>query len=181
MASDGRRTPPARTRSVTLFWRNKARPRAAAPSRHQAYATPSTAAGSAAPSSASTKTSRPAARQESTRRRGSPPSPAMMPSLAAFGVSAGGLSDIRLLGLADGPARIGADKADDVVDRRQPGKALGGLTYPIAQGPRGMKQKLIGVAQPLNVLAAEAAALHADDVQTGQASAVAHYLAIGDN
>ena len=42
--------PPARTSSVTLFSRSKARPAAAAPMRHQACGTPCTVAGSAAPS-----------------------------------------------------------------------------------------------------------------------------------
>ena len=47
--------------------------------------------------------------------------------------------------------------------------------------PGRMEQKLIGVAQPLDVLAAETAALHADDVEPGEPGAVAHHLAIGDH
>ncbi len=76
---------------------------------------------------------------------------------------------------------IGADKADDVVDRGHPGKALGGLVDPVAQGSGRMEQKLVGIAQSLDVLAAEAAALHADDVEAGEPGAVADHLAIGNH
>ena len=76
---------------------------------------------------------------------------------------------------------FGADKGDDVVDRGDPGKALGGLVDPVAQRPGRVEQKLIGAAQALDVLAAEAAALHADDVEAGEPRAVADHLAVGDD
>src|SRR5215831_7041631 len=173
-ASEGRRTPPASTSSPTPFSRRIERPAAAAPIRHQACGTPSTVSGSAAPSRARTKTSRPAARQASMSRRGSPPSPATMPSLSA-------LSAISLLRLADGAARIGADEGDDVLGRADSGKSLGGLVDAVAQGPVGEEQKLVGVSQTLDVLAAEAAALNADDVEPGQPRPVAHHLAVRDH
>src|SRR5437667_5182483 len=154
--------PPASTSSVTWFSRNRARPVAAAPSRHQACGTPSTVAGSAAPSRARTKTSRPAARQHSTRRRGSSPQPAIIPSLSA----------ICPLGLTDGPARIGADEFDDVVDRPDPAETLRGFGDPVAQGPVSGEQKLVGIAQALDVLAAEAATLHPDNIEAIQPSPV---------
>src|SRR5947207_11769299 len=153
--SDGRRMPPARTSSVTLFSRNKARPAAAAPMRHQACGTPRTVSGSAAPSMASTKTSRPSARQHSTSRSGKPPPPATMPSLPA----------IRLFRLADRAARIRTDKIDDVVDRRDAAKTFGGFVHSIAQRAVRGKQEFIGVAQTENVFATEAAPLHADDIE----------------
>src|SRR6266446_1486317 len=153
-ASDGRLMPPANTSSVTLLSRNKARPAAAAPIRHHACGTSRTVAGSAAPSRARTKTSRPAARQDSTRRCGKPPPPATIPSLPA----------IRPLRLADGAARIGTNKIDDVVDRSDAAETLCGFIHPVAQSAAGREQKLIRVAQPLDILAAEATALHADDV-----------------
>src|SRR5271163_4413671 len=163
--------PPASTSSVTSFLRNRARPAAAAPSRHQACGTPSTVAGSAAPSRARTKTSRPAARQDSTRRRGSSPHPATIPSLSA----------IRPLRLTDGPARIGADEFDDVVDRPNSAEALRGLGHPVAERPVCGEQELVRVAQRLDILATDAAALHPDDIEPAQTSPVSHYLAVGDD
>src|SRR5207244_3730297 len=43
------------------------------------------------------------------------------------------------------------------------------------------EQELIGAAQPLYIVAAEAAALHADDVEPGQARPVADHHAIWDD
>src|SRR5437899_2188943 len=141
--------------------------------RHQACGTLPTAAGSAAPSSARTKTSRPAARQLAISWRGSPPLPAMMPSGPAL--ESPELSAIRPLRLADRTARIGADEGDDVIDRGDPAKPLGGLVDPVAECAVGREQELVGAAQPLDVLAAEAAALHADDVEAGQAGPIADH------
>ncbi len=76
---------------------------------------------------------------------------------------------------------FGADERDDVLDRGNAAKAFSGFGDPIAQCSIGKEQELIGVAQPLEVFAAEAAALHADDVEPGEAGAVAHDLAIGDD
>src|SRR6516164_2500848 len=153
--SDGRRTLPARTSSVTLFSRSKERPVTAAPMRHQACGTPRTVSGSAAPSRAKTKTSRPAARQDSTRRCGRRPSPATIPSLPV----------ICPFRLTDGAARVRADEVKDVVDRCDTTEALGSLVYTIAQGALRGEQELVGAPEPLNILATEAAALHADNVQ----------------
>src|SRR6202521_3206121 len=153
-SSEGRRMPPARTSSVTLFSRSKARPAAAAPMRHQACGTPRTVAASAAPSMATTKTSRPAARQHSIRRSGKPPPPATMPSLPA----------IRLFRLADCAARIRTNKIDDVVDRGDAAETFGGFVHPVAQRAAGGEQELIGVAQAQDIVTAEAAPLHADDI-----------------
>src|SRR6202521_249557 len=170
-ASDGRRMPPANTSSVTLLSRNRARPAAAAPMRHQACGTSDTVAGSADPSRARTKTSRPAARQDSTKRRGSPPLPATIPSLAF----------IRTLRLADGAARIGTNEIDDVVDRSDTGETLRGFGHAITQSAIGGEQELIGVAQPLNVLTTEPAALHTDDVEPVEPCPFPHHLPIGND
>src|SRR5262245_13417612 len=114
---------PANTSSQTLFSRNKESPAAAAPIRHQACGTSRTVSGSADPSRASTKTSRPVARQVSTRRRGRPPPPATIPSLFA----------IRPFRLANGAARIGADEFDNVVDRPDAAEAFCGLVDTLDQ------------------------------------------------
>ena len=174
-ASDGRRTPPARTSSVTLFSRNSARPLAAAPSRHQACGTSATVAGSAAPSSARTKTSRPAARQDSMRRRGSPPPPAMMPSLSViasrhcpFGWQMARLESARMNATMSSTGAI------------PPKRSATSSTRSLSV-PSSPNRQLIGAAQALDVLAAEAAALHADDVEPDEPRAVAHHLAIGDD
>src|SRR6516164_2288033 len=169
--SDGRRTLPAKTSSVTLLSRSKERPSIAAPMRHQACGTSRTVSGSAAPSRAKTNTSRPAARQASTRRLGNRPPPATIPILPVA----------RLLGLTDGAARIGPNEVEDVVDRCDAAEALGRLAYAIAQGAIRGKQKLVCSAQALDVLAAEAAALHADDVQTAQPRPVPHHLTVRNN
>src|SRR6266404_980458 len=166
--SEGRRIPPASTSSVTLFSRSKERPVAAAPRRHQACGTPRTISGSASPSRASTKTSRPAARQLSIRRSGRPPLPATMPSLFA----------IRLLGLADSTAGIGAYEFEDIFDRSDAAKTLGGFAHAIAQRAVRGEQKLIGAAQAENVFTAEAAPLHADDVEPAKTRPLPHYLAV---
>src|SRR6266851_1971941 len=170
-ASDGRRMPPANTSSVTLLSRSKARPAAAAPMRHQACGTSCTVAGSADPSRARTKTSRPAVRQDSTRRRGSPPLPATIPSLPS----------IRPLRLADGAARIGTNEIDDVVDRSDTGETLCGFGHAITQSAFGREQELIGVAQLLNVLPAEPSALHTDDVEPVKPGPFPHHLPVGDD
>src|SRR6516225_1372438 len=162
---------PARTSSVTWFSRNRARPFAAAPSWHQACGTSHIVAGSAAPLTARTKTSRPAVRQLSMMRRGSPPPPAMIPSLPA----------IRSFRLTNGPARIGSDELDDVVDRSNAAKTFSSFVDPIDKGAVSGEQELIGIAQPLNVLTTEAAALHADDVEPVQPGSIPHHLAIGDD
>src|SRR6266404_7480490 len=170
-ASDGRRMPPANTSSVTLLSRSRARPAAAAPMRHQACGTSRTVAGSAAPSRARTKTSRPAARQDSTRRRGSPPFPATIPSLPS----------IRILWLANGAARIGTNEIDDVVDRSDTAETLCSFGHAITQSAIGREQELVGVAQPLNVLTAEPAALHTDDVEPVKPSPFPHHLPVGND
>src|SRR5467141_3266294 len=162
-ASDGRRMPPANTSSLTLLSRSRARPAAAAPMRHQAWGTSCTVAGSADPSRARTKTSRPAVRQDSTKRRGSAPLPATIPSLPF----------IRALRLADGAARIGTNEIDDVVDRSDTGETLRGFGHAITQSAIGREQDLVRVAQPLDILTAEPAALHTDDVEPAQPGPVA--------
>src|SRR5215472_8731289 len=169
--SDGRRTLPAKTSSVTLLSRSKERPVIAAPMRHQACGTSRTVSGSAAPSRARTKTSRPAARQDSTRRRGNRPPPATIPILPVA----------HLLGLTDGAARIGANEVEDVVHRRDAAETLGGLVYAIAQSAIRGKQKLVGGAESVDVFAAEAAALHADNIQAAQPRPVPHHLTVRNN
>src|ERR1700730_18304316 len=163
--------PPANTSSVTLLSRNRARPAAAAPMRHQACGTSDTVAGSADPSRARTKTSRPAARQVSPKRRGAPPPPATIPSLAS----------IRTLRLADGAARIGTNEIDDVVDRSDTGETLRRFGHAITQSAIGGEQELIGVAQPLNVLTTEPAALHTDDVEPVEPCPFPHHLPVGND
>src|SRR6516164_4271166 len=169
--SDGRRTLPAKTSSVTLFSRSKERPSIAAPMRHQACGTSRTVSGSAAPSRAKTKTSRPAALQDSTRRRGNRPLPATIPILPVT----------RLLGLTNGAARVGPNKLENIVDGWDATEAVGGLTYAITQGAIRGKQELVRGAEALDVLSAEAAALHADDVQTAQPRPVPHHLTVRNN
>src|SRR6202023_4158539 len=165
----------ASTSSVTALARSRSNPRAAAPIRHQACGTPSTVAGSASPASARTKPSRPAVRQLSIRRRGSAPLPATMPR------GPGRLSAILSFRLADRPAGVGADKGDHVVDRTDAAKPVGGLVDAVVEGALGREQELIGAAQTLDVLAAEAVALHADDVEPAEPRPIAHHLAIGDH
>src|ERR1700738_4567073 len=169
--SDGRRMPPASTSSVTLFSCSKARPVAAAPTRHHACGTPRTISRSASPSMASTKTSRPAARQLSIKRRGKPPLPATMPSLFA----------IRLLRLADSAARIGTDELEDIFDRSDAAKAIGDFVHTVAERAVRVEQKLIGFAQAENVFTAETAPLHADDIEPAKTRPLPHYLAVGDD
>src|SRR5271165_1924015 len=166
--SDGRRMPPARTSSVTLFSRNRARPIAAAPMRHHACGTPRTVSGSAAPSRAKTKTSRPSARQDSTRRCGSRPPPATIPSLPVIGP----------FWLTDGAARVRADEVKEIVDGCDTTEALGGFVYTIAQRAIRREQELVGIAESLDVLTTEAAALHADNVQPAKPRPVPHHLAV---
>src|SRR6516162_3255697 len=166
--SDGRRTLPAKTSSVTLFSRNKERPVTAAPMRHQACGTPRTVSGSVAPSRAKTKTSRPAARQDSTRRCGSRPPPATIPSLPV----------ICPFRLTDGTAGVRADEVKNVVDGCDATEAFGGFVYTIAQRAIRGEQELVGVAESLDILTTEAAALNADNVQTAKPRPVPHHLAV---
>src|SRR3984957_4094313 len=170
---------PASTRSVTPFSRSRPSPFAAAPMRHQACATFSTVSGSASPSSARTKTARPVARHLSMRRRGNPPLPAMTPRQPS-GAPAG-LSAIRPFRLADRTARIGPNEGDDVVDRADAAKPLGDLVDALDQRPLAREKTVIGAAQPLDVVAAKAAALHADDVEAVETRPVAHHLTVGDD
>src|ERR1700740_1405451 len=158
--------PPARTSSVTLFSRNRARPAAAAPMRHQACGTPRTVSGSAAPSSAKTKTSRPAARHDSTRRCGSRPPPATVPSLPV----------ICPFRLTDGAARVSADEVKDIIDSRDATETLGSLVHALAQRAIRGEQGLVGAAESLDNLTTEAAALHADNVQSAKPRPVPHHL-----
>src|SRR5437763_11684233 len=164
--SDGRRTPPASTRSVTELVRRRSSPLAAAPSRHQACGISSTVSGSASPSSANTKTGRPEARQFSIRRRGSAPLPAIMPSGPA-------LSAIRSFRLTDRAGRVGADEGDDVIHRHDPAKALRHFVDPVVERAVRREQELVSAAQRVDVVAAEAAALHADNVHPCEAGAIA--------
>src|SRR5215469_10121769 len=168
VTSDGRRTLPAKTSSVTLFWRSRERPVTAAPTRHQACVTPRTVSGSAAPSRAKTNTSRPAARQESTRRRGSRPPPATIPSLPV----------IFPFWLTNGAARVRANKIEDVVDRCDAGKAFSCFGNAIAQRAIRREQELVSVTKRLDILATEAAPLHSNDVQTAESRPVPHHLAV---
>src|SRR5271167_4615073 len=160
--------PPAKTSSVTLFSRSKERPVTAAPIRHQACGTSRTISGSAAPSRAKTKTSRPAARQDSTRRCGSRPPPATIPSLPVIGS----------FWLTDGAARVRADEVKQIVDGCDTTEALGGFVYTIAQRAIRREQELVGIAESLDVLTTEAAALHADNVQPAKPRPVPHHLAV---
>src|SRR6516162_9745324 len=166
--SDGRRTLPAKTSSVTLFSRSKDRPFTAPPMRHQAWGTPRTVSGSAAPSRAKTKTSRPAARQDSTSRCGRRPPPATIPSLPV----------ICSFRLTDGAARIRADEVKDIVDRGDATEALDGFVYTIVQRAIRREQELVGAAESLDVLTTKAAALHPDNVQPAKSRPVPHHLAV---
>src|SRR5207302_6573917 len=105
---------------------------------------------------------------------GRAPLPAMMPSGPP-------LSAIRAFWLTDRARRVGPDKGDDVVDRADAAEALGHFCDPVVESAVGREQKLIGAAQGLDVLATEAAAVHADDVEPTEAGAVAHDLAIGND
>src|SRR5437764_12725680 len=145
---DGRRTPPANTRSVTALACSRSSPAAAAPGLHQACGTPATVAWSASPSSARTKTGRPAARQFSIRRRGSAPLPATMPR--------GPSAAIRSLPLADRARRIGADERYDVIDRSDAAVALGTPLAPVGERALGRAQELVRSAQGLDRFSAEA-------------------------
>src|SRR5580698_7572668 len=171
----GRRTPPAITKSPTPLSRSSLSPCAAAPILHHAWDTPMTVSGAASPSSASTNTSRPLARQISTRRRGSSPPPAITPSLAAV------LPAIRPLRLADRPARIRTDEGDEIVDRTNAAEPLRDFLDPLAKRAGIAEQAIIGAAQALDIVTAKAAALHADDVEPMQPRPIAHHLAIGDD
>src|SRR5258708_17778793 len=140
-----------------------------AASRHQACGTSDTVCCSASPSSASTNTSTRAARQASTSCRGKSPRPATMPTLMAIRLLA-----VHPFGLADRAARIRPDEGDDVGDGTNPTETLGRLVDPVVQGAIGRKQQIVGTTQTLDVLAAETATLHADDVTAVEAGARAH-------
>src|SRR6185312_4925741 len=166
----GRRMPPAKTSSSTPFSRRRRNPSAAAPSRMVACGAPVRMAGSASPAKASTKNGRSAARQASTRRRGRSPDPARIPSLPAIPVR-----------LADAAARFGTKKGEDILNRLHPGEAVGNPVDPLAEGSSRSEEHLEGAAQLLDLLAREAAALHADDVEAGEPRPVAHHRAVGDD
>src|SRR4051794_19670230 len=166
----GRFRPPAKTSSSTPASRNRRKPSPAAPRRTVACGTSARMAGSASPLKASTKKSRSAARQASMMRRGSSPAPGGMPSLPALPLCA-------LAGLADRAARIGADKIDDVLDRLDLAEARGDVVDALAQRAAVGEELLVGVAHRLDLLAREAAALHADDVDAREPGAVAHHQA----
>src|ERR1700751_2571065 len=169
--SDGRRTPPAKTSSVTLCSRSKEKAVTAAPMRHQACGTSRTVSGSAAPSRAKTKTSRPAARQHSIRRCGSRPPPATIPSLPV----------ICPFRLTDGAARVRADEVEDIVHRCDTTEALGSFVYTITQRAIQGEQGLVSAAESLDILTTEAAALHADYVQPAKPRPVPHHLSVRNN
>ncbi len=59
-----------------------------------------------------------------------------------------------------------------------PAIALSGFGYAIAQRAIRREQELVSVAKRLDVLATEAASLHADNVQPAKSRPVPHHLAI---
>ena len=83
------------------------------------------------------------------------------------------LSAIRPFWLADRAARIRADEGDNIVDRAVPRETLGDLIDALDERAFVGKQELVGAAQSADVLAAEAAALHADDVDAGKPRPIA--------
>src|SRR6266851_5675513 len=170
----GRFKPPAKTISATPASRSRRKPSPAAPRRTVACGTSARMAGSASPLKARTKKSRSAARQASMMRRGSSPAPANMPSLPTVPLRA-------LAGLADRAARIGADEIDDVLDRLDVAETRGEIVDALAQRAGIGEEQLEGVAQRLDLVAREAAALHADDVDAGEPRPVAHHRAIGND
>src|SRR5260221_5091133 len=166
--------PPAKTISSTPASCSRRKPSPAAPRRIVAWGTSARMAGSASSMKARTKNSRSAARHASIMRRGNSPAPARIPSLPTIRLQA-------LSRLADRPARIGADEIDDVPDRLDVAETLGDVVDTLAQRAGVAKELLVGVAQRLDLVARETAALHADDVDAGQARPVAHHRAIGND
>src|SRR5208282_3824846 len=83
--------------------------------------------------------------------------------------------------LTDGSARVGANETDDIVYRRDAAEALGGFVNTIAQRAIRGEQKLIGVAEALNILTTKAAALHTDNVEPAKPRPVPHHLAVRDH
>src|SRR5882762_240026 len=166
--------PPAKTISSTPASCSRRKPSPAAPRRIVAWGTSARMAGSASSLKARTKKSRSAARHASIMRRGNSPAPARMPSLPAIRLRA-------LSRLADRTARIGADEIDDVPDRLDVAEALCDVVDALAQRAGVAEELLIGIAQRLDFVAREAAALHADDVDAGQPRPVAYHRAIGDD
>src|SRR5579875_3423289 len=107
------------------------------------------------------------------RRSGSSPEPARMPSLAA--ITAG----FRLLEAA---RRFFPDEAQHVLDRSHAGKARRNAGDALGKGALvAFEERLIGVAQALDLFAREAAALHANDVEAGEPRAIAQDRAVGND
>src|SRR5258707_10168822 len=152
----GRLRPPAKTISSTPASCSRRKPSPAAPRRIVACGTSARIAGSASSLKARTKKSRSAARHASIMRRGNSPAPARMPSLPTVPFRA-------LAGLADRAARIGADEIDDVPDRLDLAEASGQIVDPLPPRAGIGEEQLVGVAHRLDLVAREAAALHADD------------------
>src|SRR5262249_58352894 len=134
--------------SVSCCPRSRAPPTGVARGRNQAGGTPEIIPGWPAPEGASKKKSRRGARQFSIGRRGSPPPPAMIPTLPAIG----------LFWLANGAARIGPDEVDDGVYRSDAAETLGGLVHPLAECALRGEKMLIGIAQALDLLTGGAVA-----------------------
>ena len=76
----------------------------------------------------------------------------MIPSGPAASAAA-----ILAFGLTESAAQIGTDEGDDVVDRADAGEPRRDIGDPGRSACRRREQELIGVAQALDVLAAEAA------------------------
>src|SRR6185437_14060802 len=170
----GRFNPPAKTISATPASCSRRKPSPAAPRRTVACGASPRLSMSASPLKARTKKSRSALRQAAIIRRGRSPAPARMPSLPTVSLRA-------VARLADGAARIGADELDDVAHRPDVAEALSDVVDAFAQGAGIGEELLEGVAQRLDLLAREAAALHANDVDAGEPRSVAHDGAVGDD
>src|SRR5262249_42090053 len=117
------------------------------------------------------RTGGPGGGQAWKRRSGSSPEPARMPSLAA----------IDALWTTEATLRLRTDERHDVAYSLHVGELPRYLVDALRQRARFSEQHLIGGAKRLDLLAREAAALQAHDVEAHQPRAVADHLAIRDH
>src|SRR5579863_4175085 len=114
------------------------------------------------------------ARQASIRRNGSSPEPARMPSLPA-------IPSLRLR-LDEAARGFLADEAQHVFDGAHAGITLRHMLDALGESAvLALEQHLVSAAQGLDLVAREAAALHADNVEAAQARPIAQHRAIGDD
>src|SRR5690606_8444285 len=170
-AREGRRIAPAKTISSTPSLRRSSKPRPAAPSRIQACGAFATVAGSVSPSKARTKNGRSSLLHASISRAGRSPEPARMPSLPG----------IRRARLADRTRGVGPDELDDLAYGPRVFVERGDVVDTLHERALLREEEMIGAAQRLQVVAREAAALEASNVEPGQTRPVAHHRAVRDD